>query len=97
MAFTLGYRLQLTEEEASLVARYKHEEYPLTWTTRQNLRVPDDTISSLTRGQVQTVTDVTMLVQNEETIKKACDQLPSLFEVVRTFGGEEVIEYPRVL
>jgi hypothetical protein len=40
---------------------------------------------------------VTTLVSNEEVIKEACDGLPTLFEVVRTFGGEEVVEYPRHL
>jgi hypothetical protein len=46
-------------------------------------------------GRSQTLTDVTTLIGNEETVKNACDALPQLFEVVRTFGGNEVIEYPR--
>jgi hypothetical protein len=28
-------------------------------------------------------------------VKDACDALPDLFMVVRTFGGDEVIDYPR--
>jgi len=46
-------------------------------------------------GRTQTLSDVTTLIQNENVVKDACDELPVLFEVVRTFGGEEVVEYPR--
>lgn len=95
MQFTLAYRLVLTPEEAQLVEQYKLGSYPLTWRTFQDQRVPGDTISSLVRGDSQTLTDVTTLVENEDTIKRACDDLPPLFEVARTFGGEEVVEYPR--
>jgi hypothetical protein len=68
----------------------------VTWGTYQGIRVPDDTIGRMVAGRSQTLTDVTSLVNNENVIKDACDQLPILFEVVRTFGGEEVIAYPRV-
>jgi hypothetical protein len=95
MQFTLAYRLVLTSEEAQLVEQYKLGSYPLTWRTYQGQRVSGDTISSLVRGDSQTLTDVTTLVENETTIKSACDELPPLFEVARTFGGEEVVEYPR--
>jgi hypothetical protein len=93
--FTLAYRLELNPDEAELVRRYKLEDYPLTWVTMQGTRVPDDTIARLMQGRSQTLSDVTTLLANEETIKSACDALPPLFEVVRTFGGDEVIEYPR--
>ncbi len=46
-------------------------------------------------GQFKTLAGVTTLVKNENVVKEACDNLPVLFEVARTFGGEEVIEYPR--
>ncbi|MGP0100874.1 MAG: hypothetical protein ACLPUT_04530 [Solirubrobacteraceae bacterium] len=95
MQFTLAYRLVLTPEEAQLVEQYKLGDYPVTWRTFQGQQVPGDTISSLVRGASQTLTDVTTLVENEGTIKSACDKLPPLFEVARTFGGEEVVEYPR--
>jgi hypothetical protein len=58
--------------------------------------MPDDTISNMLVGRSQTFSDVTTLVmKNESIVKDACDTLPVLFQVVRTFGGEEVIEYPR--
>jgi hypothetical protein len=95
MQFTLACRLVLSPEETELVERYKLESYPLTWKSFQGSRVPDDTVGSLMRGSSMTLTDVTTLVSNEDTIKNACDELPRLFEVVRTFGGDEVVEYPR--
>lgn len=95
VSFTLSYRLILSAEEQELVKRYKLEEYPVTWQTIQGTRMPDDTIGNMTAGRTQTLSDVTTLVKNENVVKEACDSLPVLFEVVRTFGGEEVIEYPR--
>lgn len=96
VAFTLRYRLELTPDEQALVEKYKLEYYPLTWkATPSGERQPDDTIASLTLGSAQTLTDVTTLLNNEEIVKKACDSLPPLFEVARSFGGDEVIEYPR--
>ena len=93
--FTLAYRLELTPEENELVSTYKLESYPVTWHTVQGARMPDDTIGNMIMGRVQTLNDVTALVQNEDTVKNACDNLPVLFEMVRTFGGEEIIDYPR--
>lgn len=93
--FTLQYRLELTSDEAALVDQYKLHHYPLTWSNVQGTRTPDDTISSMIQGRSQTLTDVTTLLDNEEIIKRACDALPPLFSVVRSFGGDEVIEYPR--
>jgi hypothetical protein len=95
--FTLGYRLELTEEEKALVDKYKLHFYPLTWeTTPTGEQRPGDTISSMMEGRSQTLGDVTTLISNEEVIKNACDQLPPLFSVARSFGGDEVIEYPRI-
>jgi len=95
VSFTLSYRLVLSPEEQELVKRYKLEEYAVTWRTLQGDRMPDDTIGNMVVGRTQTLADVTTLVKNENVVKDACDNLPVLFEVVRTFGGEEVIEYPR--
>ena len=93
--FTLGYRLELTVEEGELVREYKLQDYPLTWIDVQGQRVPDATVGALLTGRSQTLNDVTTLLHNENVIKSACDALPPLFEVVRSFGGDEVIEYPR--
>ncbi len=94
--FTLSYRLELTADEQALVDKYKLDFYPLTWTaTPTGERKADDTIFTMVQGRSQTLTDVTTLLKNEEIVKNACDALPPLFDVVRSFGGDEVIEYPR--
>jgi hypothetical protein len=93
--FTLAYRLELTSEETELVRTYKLEEYPLTFRSFQGQQAADDTVANMVGGRSQTLTDVTTLIRNETIIKDACDQLPQLFDVVRTFGGDEVVEYPR--
>ncbi len=93
--FTLAYWLVLTDEECELVDEYKLGDYPLTWNNLSSGRVPDDTIRNMVAGRRQTLTDVTTLLDNEQAIKDACDSLPKLFEIVRTFGGQEVIDYPR--
>lgn len=95
VSFTLAYRLELTSEEKELVARYKLGDYAVTWRSVQGAQTPDDTIANMTVGRSQTLSDVTTLLRNEKIVKDACDSLPTLFEVVRTFGGDEVIEYPR--
>jgi hypothetical protein len=95
VSFTLSCRLILTPEEQELVQRYKLEDYPITFTNYQGTQIPDDTIGNMVVGRTQTVGDVTTLVRNEDVVKNGCDRLPILFEIVRTFGGEEVIEYPR--
>lgn len=57
--------------------------------------MPNDTIGNMVTGRTQTLSDMTTLARNENVVKYACDSLPVLFEVVRTFGGKEVVEYPR--
>jgi hypothetical protein len=95
MSFTLRYKMELTEEESEVVRRYRLEYYPLTWRTIQGTRTADDTIGNMVEGRSQTVTDVTTLLANEKIVKDACDALPALFNVVRTFGGREIVDYPR--
>jgi hypothetical protein len=88
--FRLSCRLQLTQEEAEIVHRYSLATY--TVTTRGGM---PRTISSFLQGESQVVSDVMTLVRNERIIKEACDNLPVLFDVCRSFGGDEVVEYPR--
>jgi hypothetical protein len=97
VSFTLAYRLELTPEETELVSRYKLAAYPVTWKSVQGSRLPDDTIENMVAGRSQTISDVTTLLKNESVVKDACDGLPPLFEVVRTFGGDEVVDYPRTV
>ncbi len=96
VSFTLGYRLELTTEESELVQRYALQYYPVTWhTDNRGQRMPDDMIGNMVEGRTQTLTDVTTLIRNENIVKDACDGVVALFDVCRSFGGDEIIEYPR--
>jgi len=95
VSFTLTVRLELSDEERELVARYKLDYYPVLVPPPST--PSKGTIASLVTGESQTLSDVTTLVHNERIVKEACDDLPLLFDVVRSFGGEEVIDYPREL
>jgi len=90
--FTLNCQLQLTHEELGIVDRYRLRGYPVTYRTYQGVQIPSATIGDLMAGTSQTLNDVEILIKNEEVI---CDKLPTLFEVIRTFGGTLVVDYPR--
>ncbi|WP_194917155.1 hypothetical protein [Catenulispora rubra] len=95
VSFKLGCRLELTAEETDLVNRYKLQGYALTTTVFNGQEVTGTSLGALIQGQSMTLSDVTTLIHQENIIKDSCDQLPTLFELCRTFGGQEVIEYPR--
>lgn len=93
--FTLRYRLELTDEEQQLVERYRLSAHTITTRTFQGREIPGTSIADMLRGQSNIVSDVTHLIREENVIKNACDELPVLFDVCRSFGGDEVIAYPR--
>ena len=90
VAFTLSTRLEFADEERDLLDHYKMWDYSLF--TRGQLPV---TIRQLATGEAQTVDNVEILLGNEDVVKRALDQVPPLLAVLRSFGGDEVIEYPR--
>jgi hypothetical protein len=94
MSFTLSCRVVLTPEETALIAKYKAENHPLTFTTdREGNKLPKDTVSSLMRGVTEEVDDITILLNNEQVKKDACAEFKQLLTVMATFGGEEVVEF----
>jgi len=94
MTFLLSYRVELSPEEEALIEKYKVEDYTLTYTTgRDGIQLPKDTVRSLMQGVTEEVKDITILLNNEETIKGACKNFKTLLEVMATFGGEEVVEF----
>ncbi len=92
VAFTLATRLELTSEERELLDHYKMWEYALFH--RSQLPV---TIRQLAGGDNQTLDNVEILLENENVVKRALDQVPPLFAVLRSFGGDEIIPYPRAM
>jgi len=94
MSFLLTCRVELSEEEQDLLAKYKAEEYPLTYrTTEEGSQIPWHTISDVVKGVNYEVKDVATLLSNEETMKEACKAFKTLLTVMASFGGEEVLEF----
>jgi hypothetical protein len=91
VTFTLACKVEFTSEERELLDHYKMWEYSL-FTRGPGIPV---TISTLAQGDTQTVENVEVLLANEGVVKRGLDQIPPLLEVLRSFGGEETIEYPR--
>lgn len=88
--FTLETRVEFTAEERALLDHYQMWSYSVV--TRGATPI---TLSLLSHGDPQTVDDVTTLLRNEAVLKDALDSVPPLLEVLRSFGGEEIVEYPR--
>jgi hypothetical protein len=94
MTFILSCRVELTPEERDLIAKYKAENQPLTYSTdREGRKIPKYYISSLTLGIMERMQDIAVLLNNEEAIKEACKEFKILLSVMASFGGEEIIEY----
>lgn len=90
VAFTLSTRLQFSDEERQLLDHYRMWYYPLF--ERGGTPV---SIRQLADGETETLHVVEVLLQREEALKRALDKIPPLLDVLRSFGGDEIIEYPR--
>lgn len=90
VSFSLRTRVEFTQEEQQLLDHYKMWDYSLF--SRGAMPV---TIRHLAQGDTQTVENVEILLRNEEIVKSALDQIPPLLAVLRSFGGDEVVTYPR--
>jgi hypothetical protein len=88
--FNLHYRLLLTQEENALVERYKLHSHILSQAGSGAV----ETVGDLLRGVSQSVQTVAVLLRNEEVAKRACNSFYSLILVAKSFGGEEVIDFP---
>jgi hypothetical protein len=88
--FNLHYKLSLAPEEASVVERYKLGLHVLS-TSGSGL---PETVNDVLRGVNQSVQSVPVLLRNEEVIKRACNSFYTLIEVAKSFGGEEVVNFP---
>lgn len=90
--FTLHYRLVLTEDERSLVDRYKLGTHVLTYRNFQGNEVPGHRVAEVVGGVIEQLPSVDILIGNEKVIRDACESFNALLRVAATFGGEEVVE-----
>lgn len=99
--FELKAKVDLSEEESALIARYKAEKEVLL---KKEVKIPftgkalilDLTIGSLVAGQSFKCADVAEILQTESLIKESCASFRTYLDVMSRFGGEEVIEYGAV-
>jgi hypothetical protein len=47
---------------------------------------------SLTNGRAFKYNDIVQILSHEESVKNACENFKAYLEVMRSFGGREVIE-----
>lgn len=90
--FSLSYRLILTDDELTLVNRYKLGAHPLTYRNFQGTEVPGATVAQVIEGVTEQVQSVEILINNEKVIRDGCEGFNALLKVAATFGGEEVVE-----
>lgn len=96
--FVLNVRAELTEEESKLVKKYKAQKEVLL---SKEVKIPltgksitlDINIDTLINGQSIKCDDIATILETEENIKQSCEQFKNYIEVMRHFGGEEVLEY----
>lgn len=82
--FELKVRTELTSEEAELVKFYKADKRAI---------VLNLTIGNLMCGQTFNSSDIAQILETEKNVKESCEAFRNYLEVMRNFGGEEVIEY----
>jgi len=81
--FILEAKVNLTEEETTLIKKYKAHKEILFKSSNHNY-----TINDLTIGIKDKVKDISILQKNEGIYIDACKYLKQLLEVMKSFGGE---------
>jgi hypothetical protein len=81
-------RLELTDEEKEIVARYHLGRHVLTSSKYKVTRV-DDVINGTTNGW----SDLDVVMGNEQVLREACATLPAMFAYCRSFGQEIFYDY----
>jgi hypothetical protein len=97
-SFELSAHTQLTSDEANLVKNYKADKEVLL---QKEIKIPftgrsitlNITIGSLIAGQSFKCNDIGEILEYEKNVKESCASFKNYIEVMRSFGGEEVIEY----
>lgn len=98
MSFELLAKVQLTENEAALVSKYKADKEVLM---KKEFKIPftgraivlNITIGSLIAGQTFKCNDIGEILEYENSVKESCEAFKNYIEVMGSFGGEEVIEF----
>ena len=98
VGFILRVKVKLSHEEEKLVSTYNAYKEVLL---QKEIKIPFTTkvfmlkigIGDLIAGQNFKCKDIADILEYEKNVKEACKSFLSYLEVMKTFGGEEVIEY----
>ncbi len=96
--FKLLARVELSKEETELVRKYKADKEALLV---KEVKIPftkkvvplELRINNLVEGQTFKCKDIADILLYEDHVKEACEVFKNHIEVMRSFGGEEVVEY----
>lgn len=96
--FELNARVELTNEEISLVNKYKADKEVLI---QKQVKIPftdkvavvNINISGLMSGQVFKCKDIADILEYEKNVKEACEMFKNYIDVMKNFGGQEVIDF----
>lgn len=96
--FELRAKVELTKEEAELIKKYKADKEVLL---KKEIKIPftgraiefDIKIENLVNGQTFKCSDVVDILETEKNVKEAAQNFKTYLEIMKNFGGEEVIEY----
>ncbi len=91
--FLLTCRVELNEEEKLLIEKYKQWDIPVYSYQTVNDAIETWSLNEITQGRSVSCAGVVVLIESEELIKEACNNLKVLLGVMATFGGEEIIEF----
>lgn len=98
ISFELSAHVELKGDEAELVKKYKADKEMLM---QKEIKIPltgrsivlNITIGSLMSGQSFKCNDIGEILEYEKNIKESCEAFKHYLEVMRHFGGKEVLEY----
>lgn len=91
-SFSLACRLELNDAEKSLIEKYKQWDMPVHTYELERGGQATWSLRDIAQGKTVTCAGVPALLQSEEEIKEACNNVKVLLEVMESFGGEEVID-----
>lgn len=96
ISFFLKAQVELTNEEQELVKKYKaHKEILLS----KNIQALGNTltlnikIGGLIEGESFKCKDISEILTTEANLKEACQNFKNYLEVMKGFGGQEIIQY----
>jgi hypothetical protein len=80
-------RLELTEAEAEIVAKYNLGGHVLT-TSKYSMT----TLQDVMRGYTESGSDLDGVMRNEQVLRQACTGVPSMIAYCNSFGQEITID-----